>query len=172
MTMPERQDTVAAMVEHFDLIYRQRMRELPIVNRELTVEAVGFEPLGEHMLGILVTPWFMNLVLLPGTDEWTACEQGERRMHDLPGDRYEFTVTHDETLGTYLSAVMFRAVTDFPDQDTARAIGIEILRRVRSDEAGTAGDAAPAGQQPEPARPISRREFFSRLRSDNTRQAE
>lgn len=122
---------VSKIVAHFETIYRERMRDLPIVNRCLQVEAVGFRALGQHRLGVLMTPWFMNLLLLPGDEHWQSQEQGARCDVELPGERCEFTVTHDEVLGTYLSAVLFRTMSDMPDQDTARAIAGEILQRLR-----------------------------------------
>ena len=59
------QDEVDARI---DAIYRERMQGLPIVNPELSVEAVGFEPFEAHELGVLISPWFMNLVLLPADE--------------------------------------------------------------------------------------------------------
>ena len=35
------------------------------VNPAVEVEAVGFAPWDAHWLGVMVTPWFMNLMLLP-----------------------------------------------------------------------------------------------------------
>ena len=43
----------------------RRMEGLGFVNQALEVEAVAFEPWQGHWLGVMVTPWFMNLVLLP-----------------------------------------------------------------------------------------------------------
>ena len=57
-----------------------------MVNPALAVEAVGFRPWGEHWLGILITPWFMNLVLMPRVGAQVAAD---RRARDaalrLPG---------------------------------------------------------------------------------------
>ncbi len=43
-----------------------RMQGLPIVNPALEVEAVGFAPWEGSWLGVMVTPWGMNLTLVPG----------------------------------------------------------------------------------------------------------
>lgn len=147
------------LVRHFDAIYRERMRGLPIVNAALSVEAVGFEPFEAHQLGVLISPWFMNLVLLPGDDALRVFKQGASVKIELPSGPYDFTVSHDEEFGTFLSAILFRTVSDFPDQATARAVAEEVATLVRSD--GDFGD-----QSKPAAKPLSRREFFASLGAD------
>jgi len=76
---------VADLVARFDDIARTRMVGVPLLNPALQVEAVGFtlQAEGEGELagagvavGILVTPWFMNLVRLPlRRDSRTAPQQ-------------------------------------------------------------------------------------------------
>jgi len=70
-------------------IERTRMAGLPILNTALTVEAIGFTPWQGHWLGALITPWFLNLVLVPGAQgEWPHAAEGERIVRRLPaGDR-------------------------------------------------------------------------------------
>lgn len=142
---------IADLVDRYAAIDRERMQGLPIVNPELAVEAVGFRAFDAHRLGILITPWFMNLVLLPATDDWDGCEAGATVELTLPDGDYEFTICCDDALGTYLSAVLFRTVTDFPDQSIARDVAIEILERLF-----TAGDTGAAGT-------VSRRSLLTGL---------
>lgn len=138
------------LVDHFRRIHLERMLGLPFLNPALETRAVGFRDLDTHRLGVLVTPWFMNLVLLPGSDEWQEREQGARIHVTLPAEGIDFNVMHDEALGTYLTAVLFRTVSDFPDQDTAVAIAEEIMVALfRAPEA-------------EPGPRLSRRELFTR----------
>lgn len=61
-----------AVLEHaFTTIAHERMAGLPVLNPNLSVEAIGFERVAGaadeagHALGILATPWFMSLVWLP-----------------------------------------------------------------------------------------------------------
>ena len=124
---------VSELVERFTTIHRERMQGLPIVNPVLEVEAVGFCDFESHELGILLSPWFMNLVLLPGSEEWSNTQQGDRLAHEFPSGHCEFTVCDDELLGRYLSAILFRTMSDFPDQDTARAVATEALALVLSE---------------------------------------
>jgi hypothetical protein len=46
---------VADLVARYQAIYEERMRDLPIVNPKLAVEAVGFDQWEEKDLGILIT---------------------------------------------------------------------------------------------------------------------
>jgi len=111
-------------------IHDQRMRELPIVNAALDVETMEFRQFGKAELGVLLTPWFMNLVLIQSNAVWSSSEQGTIVSVDLPGGTVDFTVARDESIGAFLSAVLFRTVADFPDQDTAREIAAEVMRRL------------------------------------------
>ena len=61
----------------FGAVYEQRMQGLPFINAALAVEAVDFRPWNGHWLGVLITPWFMNLVLLPNDQAaWPALRVG------------------------------------------------------------------------------------------------
>ncbi len=143
-----------ALVSHFRTIYRERMRALPIVNEKLDVEATEFEEFGEHRLGVLTAPWFMNMVLLPGTDEWSESAQGDKVQIMLPAGEYEFVICRDDAFDdVYLSAVLFRSTADFPDMQTARDIADEIMRRLLDED----GDA----ESRKPAPSMSRRDLFS-----------
>ena len=121
---------VADLVARYEAIYQERMRDLPIVNPKLAVAAVGFDRWEDQDLGILVTPWFMNLVLLPDSDNLADVAQGTQVECRFPSGPCELTVYHDEELGTYLAAVLFRTVADFPDQETAVAIAEEALAQI------------------------------------------
>lgn len=112
-------------------IAAERMQGLPIVNPRLDVEAVAFRSVGDHRFGVLVAPWFMNMVLLPGSDDWSEHPQGHKVDVTLPAGDYEFVVCRDDALeGCYLSSVLFRSMNDFPDQDTARAVATEVMVRL------------------------------------------
>ena len=59
-----------------------------MLNPALSVEAVGFRPWDEHWLGVLVTPWFMNLWLMPRVASRMAADRrGREPALRLPGRR-------------------------------------------------------------------------------------
>jgi [NiFe] hydrogenase assembly HybE family chaperone len=144
----------ASLVQHFRKVHEERMQGLPILNARLDVRAVGFREFDGHAVGVLITPWFMNLVLLPGVSAWSELAQGSVATVAFPGSEVEFNVSHDDELGTHLSAVLFSTVADFPDTDTAVAIAEEVLNQLfQPPEESTAAETPS----------ISRRELFSRL---------
>lgn len=120
-------DRIDKLLAKFRRVNDTQMQGLAIVNSRLRVEMVGFRNVDEHSIGILITPWCMNLLLLPGNDDWSEAEQGKLDCISLPSGDYEFTVCQDETLGAYLTAVLFRTMLDFPDQKTAKDIADETL---------------------------------------------
>ncbi len=103
---------------------------MPFVNAALAVEAVGFREFEEHQLGVLITPWFVNLVILPVEDLSTTHSAGAKITIQFPSGPIEFTVASDEVLGTYLSAVLFSSVSDIPNQETARMLADEVMCEV------------------------------------------
>ena len=150
---------VNELLDRYRTIGRERMRDLPIYNRRLEVEAVGFRAFQEHQLGVLITPWFMNLIMLPGTDDLSALAEGSVSEWSLPAGRHEFTTCRDDTLGTYLSAVLFRTMIDFPEQATAREVAREVLEKLF--EAPAPRRQATADKTRSAAKSMSRRGLFS-----------
>lgn len=147
--------SLEAVLAYYRTVHEKTFRDMPIVNERLDVEAVGFRSLDEHALGILIAPWFMNLVLLPGTDRWDGRPQGSACKVELPGGNIDFRVSHEEQVGTLLSAALFSTVADFPDQAVAREVAQETLRLLF--------DAAASKGAEEPERRMSRRALLRRL---------
>ena len=158
-----RDDTATRLEQVFRHIAATRMAGVPILNAALHVEAVGFREYDSRWLGVLITPWFMNLVAFPGPDdEWTTAS-GTPRTLELPAGPVPFLHAQEATLGLYLSHSLFSPMQDFPDQEYARAVAAEVLHRLFD---------LPAEQPPEPevrsnaefaAQPLSRRAFLSAL---------
>jgi Protein of unknown function (DUF3457). len=74
-----------ALETTFNEILDKRMRDLPVVNASLSVQAVGFNRFGEDWLGVLITPWFMNLMLLPGPNShWRDATTRHKNRKALP----------------------------------------------------------------------------------------
>ncbi len=58
-----------AVEEAFFRIQREQMADVPILNPALSVAAVDFQRWQGHWLGIVVTPWCMSALLVPGSTE-------------------------------------------------------------------------------------------------------
>ena len=113
-----------------DLV-QPRMQTLPMYNPELRVEAVGFREHEGRPCGILLTPWFMNLVLLPAeNDDWSGMASGESLKVSFPAGEYLCLMSTPEGIPPHLSLPLFNTVKEFDSEDTARSVAGEILRRL------------------------------------------
>jgi len=126
----------------FSAIQRERMVDIPILNPRLQVQAVGFSEWEDCCLGVLITPWFMNLMLLPQEgDEWAELPSGTKVNHSFPSGTYEFIVGEEEGIGHYQMCSLFSPMFEFEDQAaavaTAEAVLEGILDEANRDEVST-----------------------------------
>ncbi|WP_442499451.1 [NiFe]-hydrogenase assembly chaperone HybE [Methylobacter sp. sgz302048] len=104
----------------FNGILATRLCEVPIVNPALSVQAVGFIRFNEDWLGVLITPWFMNLLLLPGPDsDWRKQLPGSKLVRRYPYGAFEFTLASEAQLGPYAQCSLFSPMFQFEDQGMA-----------------------------------------------------
>ncbi|HEX21925.1 MAG TPA: [NiFe]-hydrogenase assembly, chaperone, HybE, partial [Chromatiales bacterium] len=119
----------------FKRILRERMRHMPVINDDLRVEAVGFHPWQGHSLGVMVTPWFMGLMLIPREgDDWSGLQLGEKCIHEFPTGAYEFTVAEEDGIGRYQVCTLFSPMARFTDQETTVATAEAVLRGLTGEE--------------------------------------
>jgi [NiFe] hydrogenase assembly HybE family chaperone len=156
-----------AVVDQLVSAYRERvqprMRSLPMYNAALELEAVGFAPHGGRLCGVLIAPWFMNLVLLPDADEdWSGLPSGKSFKVDFPAGEFLCMLSVPEGIAPHLSLPLFTTVVDFADQATARRVAAEVLRQLqRPSEQPECIDPLDAElQQSRLHRPLSRRELL------------
>jgi len=153
-----------------------RMEGLGFVNPALQVEAVAFEPWQGHWLGVMVTPWFMNLVLLPRERGlWQPLPLRAKRKLLFPAGVFEFIGADDPVIGEHHTCSLFSPMHDFQDQDAARLVA-RLAREALFDAvnaevpvaagAGLATAAAARAEtdtgraDPAPAPPVSKRDFL------------
>jgi [NiFe] hydrogenase assembly HybE family chaperone len=145
-----------------------RMEGLPFVNPAIDVEAVGFAPWQSYWLGVMVTPWFINLMLLPrDPDAWTSLPQGKTQRHHFPAGDYEFIYSNNEDIGEYQMCSLLSPVLEFADHATARLVA-ELARAALLDSANApAAEEADGSMEAPLARireqahaPMSKRDFL------------
>jgi [NiFe] hydrogenase assembly HybE family chaperone len=158
----------------FRSIHERRMQGLPLLNPALAVEAVGFGHWESHWLGVLITPWFMNLMLMPREPEaWRGAAAGDAVTYLFPAGSFEFIAGRDDALGDYQSCSLFSPMFQFADQDAARLTAAAALQALFDETHGDHGDRgeegelaanAPrkAGEQPLAAiaAPMTKRDFL------------
>jgi [NiFe] hydrogenase assembly HybE family chaperone len=110
----------AALAADFTEVWHARMRDVPLVNKLLRVEAVGFRLHEGRPLGVLVAPWFTNLIQLPAPGEdWSALEPGRHEVLRFPSGAYEFLHNVRETVGGYKACSLFSPLGQFRSQAQA-----------------------------------------------------
>jgi [NiFe] hydrogenase assembly HybE family chaperone len=113
---------VLALVAQFRDI-GARMRELPVYNATIAIEAYGFRPFRDRELtGVLITPWFMNLILLPIEPVALDMRQiGRLETIELPAGRRTFVVGGEREIGLYKAHSLHSPVLNFTLPGQARA---------------------------------------------------
>lgn len=169
---PRFEDPTAFLATHYAMVWETRMRDLPFVNAALAVEVAGFRRCSGDWVGVITTPWFLNLFLLYGGGNlWGDIPAGERRYVNLPCGTLQFIADVDPDLGPYQYCPLIAPVSTLPDMATARAVASDALTTVFAPPpvvTAPAGDApgvtgmvgAEAGEE---RRPVSRRGFLRTL---------
>lgn len=143
-----------ALLALFDNVGKARMAGIPILNPALRVEALGFELCEEDAaVGVLVTPWFMNLVWFPLERTDQPERAGNSRVHQVGTESFDFIAGHEATFGSFEACSLFSPMFEFPDQAAASATGAAVLAALRQPAApapvatpglAVKGPAAPA----------------------------
>ena len=160
------EDPAPILETTFEEIYQQRMADLPVVNTALSVAAVGFERWEGMWLGTLLTPWFLNLILLPqSADDWNTLPQGKKHKLKLPSGNYAFTGGYEESIGSYQFCSLASPMHSFPDHETAlktaRDVMELLLQPTAEDEDGNELDPISKTVEPFEGKPtVSRRGFL------------
>ena len=163
---PTRHDPAPRLEAIFRAIAATRMAGVALLNPALEVEAVGFRRWGDAWVGVLVTPWFMNLICLPdAATAGTLQASGTRREVELPSGSYEFLCAHEDELGPYLTRSLFSPMFEFPDMIQAREVAAAVLAEVFSLPEPDAAPVArsPVGLVAQLEQPVSRRGFLGAL---------
>jgi [NiFe] hydrogenase assembly HybE family chaperone len=109
----------------FGHIEQGRMRDIPILNARLRVEAIGMRLYDGAWLSALITPWFINIMVLPAASEdieaWSRLHTGTKVMRAFPAGQFEFICGAEEGLGSYQMCSLFSPVLEFEDQAAALA---------------------------------------------------
>jgi [NiFe] hydrogenase assembly HybE family chaperone len=127
-----------------------KVKGLPIYNPTLAVEAVGFREHDGRQVGVIVTPWFMNLTALPSEQDQAVWVSGGTVRLAFPSGAYDFAVNELHDIGLIGCCSLFSTMTEFTDHEAARLA------------AQTAADGVFEAEKPEPKPDpaISRRQLL------------
>ena len=124
------------------------MKGLPIYNPTLAVEAVGFRNHEGREVGVMVTPWFMNITVLPSATDKAVWINGGTLRLSFPSGAYDFMVSELPDIGLIASCSLFSPMSDFTDHEAAQIAAV------------AAADALFQVEEPEPAPTVSRRQLL------------
>lgn len=146
-------DPSTDLVAVFAAIARTRMADVPLCNPALQVEALGFRRRADgHWAGAMITPWAINLLCLPGSEDWPALAACSKYDWQFPSGNYEFTVADEASLGIYHLCSLFSPAFDFASHDVARLTALASAEALFAEPLAVPAEA--------PARPAGRRAFL------------
>lgn len=144
---------VADLQTCFVHIAKTRMQGVALLNPSLRVRAVGFQVMeGEACaMGVLVTPWFMNLLCLPLARSDEPERVGQQRIRPIGGTDFAFLGMHEEQgVGSFEACSLFSPMFEFQNavaaESTAQHV-LDMLRRQEANEPTPARLSVPAEKQ-------------------------
>lgn len=150
------QDQGARIEAVFAGIAATRMAGVPVLNPALGVAMRGWQVVEPFELGVLVTPWFMNLLAVPQAGGPTAVRVGEKAHLALPSGAYEAIWSHEAALGGFWAVSLFSPMDEFESMEAALATADAALAEILA-----APEPEPEPTLPEAAHaPVSRRGLF------------
>lgn len=162
-------DPGPALEAAFLRIEREAMAGLPLLNKALRVQAVGFERWQGQWLGALVTPWFVNLVLVPGQAAgWVPVAEGERRFLAFGAGDFAFLGGFEPEVGEFQACSLISPPGDFErhaDAVECARVALRLLHEPPAAQGTACGSpraTQPAEPPPPPATPARRVFMFGR----------
>lgn len=119
-------DQAQALLE----VYREaagRMAELPLCNPALEVVLPQWREVAGAKVGVLITPWCLNLIWL-ADDELPP--KGESCTLTLDSGEYQGVVAWHERLGRYGSASLVSDMSIFESQEEVESLAAEIAELI------------------------------------------
>jgi [NiFe] hydrogenase assembly HybE family chaperone len=141
--VPTDHPRVQALIELFQRI-DAGMRDMPFYNEKIGIEAIGFRPFGEgKLLGVVLTPWFMNMIKLPIEPvPMEMAKIGRIASVELPAGKRTFAVGGDEAVGLYKAHSLHSPVLSFTLPGQAQAEARRMLALLMTPPGGAAETAA------------------------------
>jgi [NiFe] hydrogenase assembly HybE family chaperone len=129
------QEKTQALVTDFTEVWHSKMRDLPMVNKLLHVQAVGWKIHEGRPLGVLISPWFMNLIQLPTEGEdWSDLVAGAKEVLPFPSGEYEFIHNTREKTGGYKACSLFSPMSEFNTQKQAVEVAEAVMQALFQEE--------------------------------------
>lgn len=120
--------------ETFTRIQHNQMKGIPILNPVLKVEAVGFQEWDDLIVGVLITPWFMNLMIFPREkDAWDKLSVGTKQTHLFPSGTYECMVNEFDGVGRCQTFPIHSPMNEFDSQEMAVFVARMFIEKLMTE---------------------------------------
>ena len=158
------EDTTAALRAAYERV-DVRMRGLPVHNAALTIEVVGLRRTALGIVGVVATPWCMNVLRLPPENSPPKLEGMDHELA-FPSGSYRFVRGHLEGVGAVDLCSLFSPMESFDDPSVVRTVAEHAIEGLFEAPQAQGGDERPdASDAAMPAEPVSRRDFLRGMRA-------
>jgi [NiFe] hydrogenase assembly HybE family chaperone len=114
MTGPTASEELASRLASVWQAVAVRMANLPVYNPKLTVQTTAFRRYDPWSVGVIVTPWFMNVVAVPD-DPAALPPSGATVTVKLPAGPIEAIASDLDGFGRLAAASLFSPMDAFDD---------------------------------------------------------
>jgi [NiFe] hydrogenase assembly HybE family chaperone len=129
----------AALLAGYERV-AERMRGLAVYNHRLVVDVPALCRCEHGTVGVLCTPWCMNLLLF--TEDAASLREGSSREHAFPSGVYPFTASFLSDVGHFESCSLFSPMDVFESPEAVHAVAGETLTALfQGEETSPADDA-------------------------------
>ncbi len=122
------QQAAAILLQTFEQILQEKMQGIPILNNNLQVQTLGFQQFEGRIMGIVITPWLMNLIILPNEeDDWSNLELGKKMSIKFPSISCKFMVNDIDGIGKCKTHSLYSPMHEFNSQDHVAKVAQDFL---------------------------------------------
>lgn len=115
---------------HFKSVHKDEMDDLKLCNKNVHVEGIGFHLHDNHWIGIMITPWFLNLMIIPQSGQpWPELTEGRGKdiVLEFPCGNLKFAPRIDPVIGSHLCCLLASPLNDYKTHDEVVSIAHQVL---------------------------------------------
>ncbi|MFV0576870.1 MAG: [NiFe]-hydrogenase assembly chaperone HybE [Vibrio sp.] len=134
------EQTKARIENVYQNILEQEMQSMPFIAQNIGIEMVGLQQYQDHWLGVMITPWMMNLMILPIQNNqvqneqglWPDLHVGEEVGIRLAGNDYRFYASEVEGIGQFLACSLMSPISGIANHAQAVQLATDVMRLATS----------------------------------------
>lgn len=123
-------DSVDLLRMAFQRIASTRMAGMPLLNPKVHVATIGFVPWKDVWIGVLVTPWFINLVAVSADREVLRLPVDACNTWSFPSGEFAMMGSEEAECGCFQFCSLFSPVLEFADQLEAESTGLAVIQEL------------------------------------------